>query len=63
MTTVTRRDFLKLGSASALGAASLVSIASAAGNTPPGNLPPPQPVTMHSAGHGDNMMTGDVDPA
>ena len=61
--TVTRRDFLKLGSASALGAASLVSITSAAGAGPTASLSPQQPSTSHSAGHGDNMMTGDVDPA
>lgn len=60
MTTVTRRSFLKLGSASALGAASLVSIASAGPTASPS---PQQPTTTHSSVHGDNMMTGDVDPA
>lgn len=57
--TVTRRDFLKLGSAGALGAASLVSIASAGPTAGPSSQQP----TTHSAGHGDNLMTGDVDPA
>jgi len=59
--TVTRRDFLKLGSASALGAASLVSIASTPGiNT--SNSPLTHSTDPHAASHGDNIMTGDVDP-
>lgn len=57
---VTRRDFIKLGSAGALGAASLVSIA---GGAPTGaGIQPPHPPASHAAGHGDNLMTGDVDP-
>jgi manganese oxidase len=55
MNTVTRRDFLKIGSAGALGAVGLASL-----NTQ---------VTYHTdappddhAGHGLNMMAGDVDP-
>lgn len=56
---VTRRDFIKLGSAGALGAASLVSI----GGGVTVSQPPLQHATApHAGAHGDNLMTGDVDP-
>jgi len=57
MSTVTRRDFIKLGSASALGAAGLASIAGFRPATPV----IAQADTPHSV-HGHNVMTGDVDP-
>ncbi|HZY45921.1 MAG TPA: multicopper oxidase domain-containing protein, partial [Anaerolineae bacterium] len=58
MNTISRRTFLKAGSASVLGAASLISIV----NQPAKDQPTPPAHADHSAGHGGNLMVGDVDP-
>ena len=59
MTTVSRRNFLKAGTAGVLGAAGLAALATrpAQGDSPPVDVHP-----SHREGHAGNVMVGDVDP-
>jgi FtsP/CotA-like multicopper oxidase with cupredoxin domain len=58
MKTVTRRGFLKAGSAGVLGAAGLISIV----NQPAKDQPTPPTHAEHTDVHSGNLMVGDVDP-
>jgi manganese oxidase len=60
MTTLSRRRFLKAGTASLLGAAGAVSIITQP-NTSQRAAAQPPPID-HTSLHGGNIMTGDVDP-
>ena len=59
MTTVSRRNILKAGTAGVLGAAGLAALTTrpAQGDSPPVDVHP-----SHSEGHAGNVMVGDVDP-
>src|SRR3990172_1899821 len=60
MLDVSRREFLKVGTAGVLWAAGVASVAGSRAASV--EVPPPQPPTAHTQGHGGNMMIGDVDP-
>jgi FtsP/CotA-like multicopper oxidase with cupredoxin domain len=63
MLNVSRRNFLKAGTASALGAAGLLSVAATRAEQ---DQPPPDPFDPyagHDAAHTGNLMVGDVDHA
>ena len=59
MSYVSRRKFLKVGTAGVLGSAGLVSLTTTRAQQDP---PPPNPYFDHGAGHAGNDMVGDVDP-
>jgi FtsP/CotA-like multicopper oxidase with cupredoxin domain len=59
MTQVSRRNFLKAGTAGMLGAAGLATIAA---TRPAQDEPPENPYFHHREGHAGNVMIGDVDP-
>jgi FtsP/CotA-like multicopper oxidase with cupredoxin domain len=60
MSNVSRRNFLKAGTAGMLGAAGLVSLA--ATRPEQSGQPPINPYFAHGEGHAGNVMVGDVDP-